>query len=248
MLDQPLLGIASESLKAVDGDTAAGEVRLVIYAQVTVVAEHQGIVDPVAVGVNDITPPHFLHGQTQHGRSLHVGHHRHLDPIPCALSAEVGFVQLNFPAQESVPVRSMDPDGRAQGVDGAQGGVVGKRGLLGHLTHRQLQFERFADAQPLLGGQRAALQPPFTEIVEGKAAKGAAPSSVSQAIESAMTAVRTKSVVGFFSKIPQAFPPTGFSPNQGFIRAEVHKVFKAFGPKLKQLPNLLRHDKQNPTV
>jgi hypothetical protein len=132
----------------------------------------------------------------------------------------------------------MGPDGQAQGVDGPQGSVVGKRGLLGHPTHRQLQFEQLEDAQPLLGGQRAALQPTSAEIVEGKAATGTAPPSVSQAIEPAMTAVRTNSLLVFPAKSQQVFPRTGFGPNQGFIRAEVHRSFIAFGPKLKQSPKV----------
>jgi hypothetical protein len=115
----PLLGVAPEPLQAVDVDPAAGEVFPMVHAKVTEPAEHERVVDLVAVGVHDASPADLLDREREDGFGPGVGNHLHEHlPLPLqnaeyrdfaggtpstlslALPPEGGFVHFDFASDE----------------------------------------------------------------------------------------------------------------------------------------------------
>ena len=188
MFHKTLLGIAPEALQPVDVHPATGEVRAVIDPQVPIAAEHQGVIDPEAVGVYDTAAAHLLDGQPQDGLGAHVWDRLDTDPslplqdtenrnfsggaptsLAFASASEVSFIEFDFASQEHISIAGMCQDRRPNGIDSLQGGVVGQAHLLGALAGREFQFEEFDDPQPLVGGQPPSINPAPGKVLEGVA-------------------------------------------------------------------------------
>ena len=72
VLDEPLLGPAPKSLRAVDVHFSGREPFLMIHIQAPVSAEHQAVAAFELVRVNHAAPADLLYRQTQQGFSGHV--------------------------------------------------------------------------------------------------------------------------------------------------------------------------------
>jgi hypothetical protein len=64
MLDQSLLGPTPEPLQSVDGDLTGREALFMVHFQMPVSAEHQAVVTPELVSINDASPANLLDGET----------------------------------------------------------------------------------------------------------------------------------------------------------------------------------------
>jgi hypothetical protein len=63
VLDEPLLGPTPKSLQPVDVDPTGGEVLAVVHFQVPIAAEHEAVIAPELVRVNDTSPANLLDGK-----------------------------------------------------------------------------------------------------------------------------------------------------------------------------------------
>jgi len=157
VLDQPLLGPTPESLQAVDVDLAGGEVLLVVHLQVPVSAEHEAIVASELVCVNDTASTDLLDGELQQrsGRdirndadvnqaiTLQDAEDRHFAgrspaPIAFAPASEVGLIELDLAAQQTLSILGVAQDGHADRADGPVDCPIGQSQLQGHLTDGNL--------------------------------------------------------------------------------------------------------------
>ena len=186
----PLLGVAPELLQAVDVDPAAGDVFPVVHAKVTISAEHEKIVDLVAIGVDDASPAHLLDRECKDGFGPGVGHHLHKHfslllqnddfrdfpgsaspSLSLALPTEVEHVLFDCASDERFPSHlKAGQDGGTNRVDGLIGSIVGETQLLSDLADGELQFEELGEAQLLSSGKISLVDPSVGEIVEGVAA------------------------------------------------------------------------------
>ena len=83
VFDDSLFGPTPESFQAVDVYPASGEMLPMIDLQVPVATKHQGVIDPIAVGIDDAATAHLGDGQPQHRMSPHIGDDLHAD-LPLA--------------------------------------------------------------------------------------------------------------------------------------------------------------------
>ncbi len=186
-----LLGVAPESLQAVDVYPAPGEVLPVVHAKVSKTAEHECVVDLVAISIDDASSTHLLDRECEDGFGSGVGDHLHENsPLPLqnaeyrdfpgrataatrsfSLPAEVGLVHFDFASDEGFPsLVGVSQDGGTDRVDGLIGCIVGESKLLSNSPDGEFQFEELDEAQPLSGSKISAVDPPSGEIVEGVAA------------------------------------------------------------------------------
>ena len=190
VFDQSLLGVAPESLQSVDVYTPLGKLFSVIDSQMPVAAEHKGVVDLKAVGVDDTASPHLFDGQIHDRLSSDIGHDLYPDaaislqdtedgdffarPSPphafLASRAEVGFVEFHFAPQKDISILGVGQDGYPDRVDRLIGRVVGQPRLLSDLTSRYLQLEQFDNPEPLEARQRASAEQAAGEVMKGVSA------------------------------------------------------------------------------
>jgi hypothetical protein len=183
------LGVTPEPLQAVDVHPATREVFPVVHTKVSVAAEHERVVAPIFVCVDDAPPTNFLDRESQHIFCPGAGKHFHEDsslplqnaenrdfaggtpsPFPFSLSSKIRFVHFDFAAKGHVAIDGMSQDGGTDRVDGFIRGIVGEAELLSDLPDGEFQFEEFDEAQPVSGGKISLVDPAAGEIMEGVAA------------------------------------------------------------------------------
>jgi len=190
VFDDPFLGVTPESFQAVDVNPAAGEVFSVIHPQVSITAEHECVVDLVAIGVDDAPSAYLFDREREDCFGPGVGNHLHEDTsIPLqnakyrdfagrpttslsfSLPAEVGLVHFDFASDEGFfSLVGVSQDGGTDGVDRPVDRIIGDPQLLGDLPCGKFQFEEFDQSQPLSRREISPVDPPSGEIVEGVAA------------------------------------------------------------------------------
>ena len=233
MLDQTLLGKTPEPFEAVDVDFAAGiDLVAVVDLEMTVAAAHQGIIDMKLVRSDDAAPANLLHRHAYQCIGLDVGNNLYVDEsvpfqdakhgnLSCssaatftfAPAAEVGFVELDFTAQERFCIGCVSEDGGTNNHDRSVSDLVRNRHLLGYLPCGKLQLEELDDPEPLVAGKVDKIEPPSREVVERVPAAGAATPTVSQLVKFPLSADGTKSLLVFPAKSQQVFSCGGLATN-----------------------------------
>ena len=189
MFHKALLGIAPEALQPVDVNPTPGEVCAVIDPQVSIATEHQGVIDPEAVGVYDAAPTDLFDREAEHRLCLDVGDHLDGDPslplqdtenrdFSCCTAtsfalpspSKVSLVEFDFASEEHISIRGMGQDGGSDGIDGLQGRIIAQAHLVSDLACRELQFEELDNAEPLIGSECSAVEPAAAEVMKGIAA------------------------------------------------------------------------------
>jgi len=154
VFDDPFLGPTPEPFQAVDVYPASGEMFSMIDLQMTVATEHQGIIDPIAVSVDDATAAHLGDGQSQHRVGANIRDHLHADlaltlqdaenrnlacsttaPLALAPTAEVALIQLHLTTQLAAGLLlRMNPDALPDGGERLVHGRIRELQLRGHLA------------------------------------------------------------------------------------------------------------------
>jgi len=183
-LGQPLLGITPETLQAVNVDLAGGKPLAVIYPQVPVATEHQGIVAAEFVGINNRATADGLdrHVQKTLGRDIpnHLDLHNAASlensedgdlpggpstPLAPASAPKVGFIQFNLPFEEQLPIQ-VRQDRQPQDGDRFEHRGITQSHLLGDPAARQLYFKELNDPQPALIRNSQPVNPSTGEVME----------------------------------------------------------------------------------
>lgn len=183
------LGVTPEALQAVDVHPATREVFPVVHAKVSVAAEHERVVAPVSVRIDDASPANLLDRESQHIVCPGGGKHFHEDsslplqnaenrdfaggtpsPFPFSLPSKIRFVHFDFAAKGRVAISGLSQDGGTDRVDGFIRRIVGEAELLSDLPYGEFQFEEFDETQPLSGSKIPLVDPAAGEVMEGVAA------------------------------------------------------------------------------
>ena len=186
MFDEPLLGVGPKAFQAVDVHFAPSEAPIMIHPQVAIAAEHQGVIDLVAVGVDHAAPTDHLHGGGQKGLGRDVADRLHLDPaaplqdaenrdftrcasasLALALAPEVGLVRLHLPSKKLPSPRRCGHKTAPERRHGPQRRRIAHGELLGHLAGRDLQLKKLHHPKPLPGREAKPAQPAPRERPEG---------------------------------------------------------------------------------
>jgi len=160
VLDEPLLGPAPESLQAVDVDLAGREVLAVVHFQVPVAAEHEAVIAPELVRVNDTSPADLLNGELQKGCRRDIGYDINMNQtvplqnakyrdfaggtptsVSLSSSAEVRLVQFDLPVEQGLSILGMAQNGQPHGRNSSVDGSIRNVQLQGHLPNGNFQFK-----------------------------------------------------------------------------------------------------------
>jgi hypothetical protein len=183
--DEPLLGIAPEAFNAIDVNLAIAEVFSMVKIDMSIAAEHEGIITLEFVGVNNAPTPDHLDRQIKQGLGFDILDSLHMDKpvsledtehwnlVGCSastfaltLSAKVGFVQFNRPVHPFRRRNAM-PNRLPDGLDSLKGRGITQADLLSNSSGRNLQFKELDDPQPLLMADLNAIDPTVAEVMEG---------------------------------------------------------------------------------
>jgi hypothetical protein len=197
VLDETLLGPAPESLQTIDIDLSGREIFTVVHLQMPVSAEHEAVVAPELVRVNDTAPANLLDGETQEGFCRDIRNDIHMNdaiplqdakngnlagspspPVALSFAAEIGLVEFDFPSQKHIGILGMAQDGHSNGIDGPIHGLIRHLHLPGHLVDRYFQFKELDDGQPLETTQAPMVDPAAGEVMEGVITSGTAIPSI----------------------------------------------------------------------
>ena len=197
VLDETLLGPDPESLQTIDIDLSGREIFTVVHLQMPVSAEHEAVVAPELVRVNNTAPANLLDGETQKGFCRDIRNDIHMNdaiplqdakngnlagspspPVALPFAAEIGLVKFDFPSQKHIGILGMAQDGHSDGIDGPIHGPIRHLHLPGHLVDRYFQFKELDDGQPLETTQAPMVDPAAGEVMEGVITSGTAIPSI----------------------------------------------------------------------
>jgi len=164
-LCQPLFCKAPKAFKAINIHFPCCEPFPMIYSQMTIATEHQGIITSEFIGVNDGASADHFHSLVQQTVGGNIAHHRYCHStvsledtedryLACSSSttssftssAEVRFIDLDFSRKPEIVVRSRQ--GHPYDLASFVGCRVAQSGLLCNLTSRYFQFKELNDPQP----------------------------------------------------------------------------------------------------
>lgn len=185
VFSEPLFCVGPETLQTVDVDFPSSKSLAVIYTQMTVSTEHQSIVAPEPISVNDGSSTNRFDGHVQkffcgdvrhhcgfnHPVSLENTEYRDFSSgatasLAFSPAAEIGFVHFNFATEEKLPIATGQvgqPDDR----DGLVNRGVAQPHLLSNPPGRKFNLIEFDDPKPLFEGDLELIDPPTGEVMEG---------------------------------------------------------------------------------
>lgn len=185
-LDKPLLGVAPKSLDAVYVNFAVGKEFLMVKVDMPIAAEHERIVAPEFVGIDDAAAPHCFNRKVEERTSLNVldgldldhsitlqdAENRHFSgcstaSLALAPSAEVALVHLHDSAEKVAAFGGCGNDGSAYRVDRLEDRRITESRLLSYPSGRKLQLEKFDDPEPVLIRDAESVNPPAGKVMEG---------------------------------------------------------------------------------
>lgn len=251
MFHKALLGIAPETLQAINVDPSPAEMDGVVHLQVPVATEHEGVISMEPVGVYDAAPPDLGYGEAKQCFGFDVGYctdkdlsvtfqdtedrdfpTRSSSTSAFASSPKVGLVQFHFPTEEHSTAGSVGHNCQTENRDRLVSGGVRDSQLGSELTGRDLQFKKLEQPEPLAGRQVSGIDPAAAEIVEGVGAVGAATAPVRQVIEFTAPTTRAETLLVFPAKSQQVTEGISFRFNQLFIANQVHSTILSLVPDL----------------
>lgn len=219
-LGKSFLGVAPEAFQAVNINLACCKSFSVVNPQVTVTAEHQGIVAPELIGVNDRAAPDHLDGLVQETFGSDVPDHRYLHftvsleytedlnlacrtPATLAFSAaaEIGFIEFNFAGgpeiafsgQQGLPDKMTHPQDRR----------IAQTDLRSHPVCRNIEFKELYDPQQFFQRYPALPDPSIREVMKGISAAFTAESSAFQTIDSVPVTSAAENMAIFPAEFPE---------------------------------------------
>ena len=233
-LNNTLFSKGPEALQAVDVDLARGESFSVVHPQVSVTAEHQGVVAVELIGVDDGTSFNGFDRHIKKTFSSNIPDHIHLNntvpfqdakdrdltggsPAALALSSasEVAFIYLYFALEKKFSVFGISNNAVSDGIESPQDRRIRKSKLFGRLSGRDIQFKEFDYPQPIFVADIEFVNPPSAEIGEGVFTPFAAVSFTKDSVYfSALTAC-TKNKAFFPTRFPEKEPRPIFSADKG---------------------------------
>jgi len=188
-LDQPFFGEGPEAFQSIDVDFSARVSLFVIDPQMAIAAEHQRVIAPEFIGVDDRSATDRLDRHIQqrgcgdifddvdldHSISLQNAENRDLmvsspASLPLPLSSEVRFIHFDLAAQKIVRFRSVSNDRLSNHGDRLEGRGITEADLLGYLVGRDFEFEEFENPEPNLRRDFDFIKPATGEVVKCKSA------------------------------------------------------------------------------
>jgi hypothetical protein len=183
-LGQPFLRIAPEALQAVDIDLAGGKALPMIYPQMPVSAEHQGIVASELICVDNGTPADCFNRHVQQALGRDIPDHLDLhDPVSLensedgdlssraatavalASAPEIRLIQFNLTVHQQLLIQ-LDQNRPAQDRDGLQNRRVAQSDLLSNLAGRELHLKELDDPQPALIRNSQPIDPSARKVMK----------------------------------------------------------------------------------
>lgn len=222
-LCESFLGITPEAFQAVNIDFSICEPSFVVYPQMTVSTEHQCVVSSEFIRVDDRAPSNYFNGfgQKTFGRNIFNDRHGHLpfslenseygdlssgpsSSFTFSASAEVRFVHLNLPVQESFLLG----EGHPKTMTGSQNSRVAQSSLLSDPIGRDFQFKELDDPQESFKGEAELPDPSLGEVMKGNSTSFATVFFTLQTIDSIAPTTAAENMALF----PAVFPEkkTGF--------------------------------------
>jgi len=167
VFDQPFLGVAPESLDAVDVNFPGGESFFMVDFEMPIPTEHQRVITPIFVCVHDGSPSHRFDCERKQslGRDIFdslnlnhaiplkyakYGHFSRRTPSSFAfsLTSEIRFIELDFTA-EKVMIRRVGHQRQSNDCNGLKHGGITKPDLLCDLPGTKIKLEEFDHPQPV---------------------------------------------------------------------------------------------------
>lgn len=184
--NKPFLGITPESLYAVYVDLAIGKELFMVDVDMTIATEHERVVAPVLVSINDAATTHSFNCKVKEsaGRNildsfylddpvtLQDAENRHFSGCPSASfafasAAEVALVHLDRSAQKLEVLRRTGNDGGAYYIHSLEDRWVAEPGLLGAPPGREFKLEELYYPEPVLVRDAEPVNQPSSKIMEG---------------------------------------------------------------------------------
>lgn len=199
-LSKSFLGVAPEALQAININLACRESFAVVNPQVTIPAEHQGIISPEFIGVYNRASPDHLDGLVKQALCRYVLNHRYLHfsvsleytedrnlacrtpaTLTFSTAAEIRFIQFDlascpeiaFCGYHGVPDKMTHP----------QDCWVAQTDLSGHLVCGDVEFKEFNYPQQLFQRYPTLSNPPIREVMKGVSATFATEFSAFQTVD-----------------------------------------------------------------
>lgn len=245
-LGEPFLGVTPEAFQAVNINLACCKSFSMVNPQMAIPTEHQGIIAPEFIGVNDRATPDHLNGLVKQALGSDVFNHRHLHfsvsfeytedrnlacrspaTLTFSTTAEIGFIEFDFAGgpeiafsgQQGVPDKMTRP----------QDGRIAQTDLHGHLVRRDIEFKELYDPQQLFQRYPALPNPSIREVMKGVSASFTAEFFAFQTVDFIAVTNAAENMAFFPAEFPeeQSGPVFCFPYEfKGFelTKAHMHKI------------------------
>jgi hypothetical protein len=214
-LDKPLFCETPKALDAVDVNLAAGKMFLVVNLDMPVSAEHQSVVAPEFVGVNDAASSDHFDRKIKQRLGFDVTYHFHVDlsvsledseygdlaggaspALAFSSSAEITFVKFDLAVEPILPGR-VSVYRLADYVRGFQNRGITYGGLFGDFSGRYFKFKELQNPQPFFETYFDFVYPASGEVVKCVFTSWAAVSFAQKSVYSVTAAGGAKNVTFF---------------------------------------------------